>query len=200
ANSTKEKWGPKPATSGDLELATCGDFYMATDTAGWLLFVFQAVAVLTSLAVPAALRWARDQRAVATVSSVVLLAGYLGLLVAPGWALLWSVVLGLGGGACLVLALAFLSLRAQDATVAGALSAMAQSIGYLLAAAGPVIFGLLHTVSSGWQAPIILMCVAAAGQVIVAMVAGRGTVAPADDQTPERAPSSAPDRAPSPGR
>jgi hypothetical protein len=46
-----------------------------------------------------------------------------------------------GGGACLVLALAFLSLRAQDATAAGALSAMAQSIGYLLAAAGPVIFG-----------------------------------------------------------
>ncbi|OPG10031.1 MFS transporter [Microbispora sp. GKU 823] len=148
------------------------DSGVSAAAAGWLLFVFQAVAVATSLAVPAALRWARDQRAVATASSVVLLAGYLGLLAVPGWALLWSVVLGLGGGACLVLALAFLSLRAQDATVAGALSAMAQSIGYLLAAAGPVIFGLLHTVGSGWQAPIILMCVAAAGQVIVAMVAG----------------------------
>jgi CP family cyanate transporter-like MFS transporter len=144
--------------------------------AGWLLFLFQVVAVLTSLAVPAVLRRARDQRAPATVGSAVLLAGYLGLLVAPGWALLWSVVLGLGGGACLVLALAFLSLRAEDATAAGALSAMAQSIGYLLAAAGPVVFGLLHTVGSGWQAPIILICVAAAGQVIVAMVAGRGTV------------------------
>jgi CP family cyanate transporter-like MFS transporter len=154
--------------------------------AGWLLFLFQAVAVLTSLAVPAVLGWARDQRALATVSSAVLLAGYLGLLVAPGWALLWSVVLGLGGGACLVLALAFLSLRAQDATAAGALSAMAQSIGYLLAAAGPVIFGLLYTVSSGWHAPIILMCVAAAGQAIVAIVAGRGTVRPVDGQEPDR--------------
>jgi CP family cyanate transporter-like MFS transporter len=146
--------------------------------AGWLLFLFQAVAVLTSLAVPAVLRWARDQRALATASSAVLLTGYFGLLVAPEWALLWSVVLGLGGGACLVLALAFLSLRAPDATAAGALSAMAQSVGYLLAAVGPVIFGLLHTISSGWQAPIILMCVAAAGQVMVAMVAGRGTVRP----------------------
>ncbi|MEV1239337.1 CynX/NimT family MFS transporter [Nonomuraea sp. NPDC050022] len=162
------------------------DSGVSAATAGWLLFVFQMVAVLTSLAVPAALRWARDQRAVATVSSVVVLVGYLGLLVAPGWALLWSVVLGLGGGACLVLALAFLSLRAKDATMAGALSAMAQSIGYLLAAAGPVIFGLLHTVSSGWQVPIILMCGAAAGQVIVAMMAGRGTVPPADGQAPHR--------------
>ncbi|MEU7744190.1 hypothetical protein [Nonomuraea sp. NPDC049158] len=97
------------------------DSGVSAAAAGWLLFVFQAVAVLTSLAVPAALRWARDQRAVAAVSSVVLLVGYLGLLVAPGWASLWSVVLGLGG---------------------------------------------------------VLMCGAAAGQVIVAMVAGRGTVPP----------------------
>ncbi|MFI6907825.1 MFS transporter [Nonomuraea sp. NPDC050394] len=144
--------------------------------AGWLLFVFQAVAVVTSLAVPAALRWARDQRALAAICSAVMLLGYLGLFVAPEWALLWSVVLGLGGGACLVLALAFMSMRAQDAAAAGALSAMAQSIGYLLAAVGPVAFGLSHTISSGWRVPIMLMCVAAAVQTIVALLAGRGTV------------------------
>ncbi|MBB2741119.1 UNVERIFIED_ORG: cyanate permease [Microbispora rosea subsp. rosea] len=63
---------------------------------------------------------------------------------------------------------------------------MAQSIGYLLAAAGPVIFGLLHTIGSGWQAPIILLCVAAVGQTVVAMVAGRGTVPPADGRAPDR--------------
>ncbi|NGO68570.1 CynX/NimT family MFS transporter [Streptomyces boncukensis] len=144
--------------------------------AGWLLFLFQVVAVGTSLVVPAALRWARDQRAVAVAGSAVLLAGYLGLLAAPEWALLWSVVLGLGGGASLVLALAFLSLRAQDAAAAGALSAMAQSVGYLLAAAGPVVFGLLHTVGSGWRAPVLLLVAAAVGQVCVAPAAGRGTV------------------------
>ncbi|WP_205856743.1 CynX/NimT family MFS transporter [Phytoactinopolyspora endophytica] len=159
--------------------------------AGWLLFVFQVVAVLTSLAVPALLRRARDQRVAATVSSAVLLAGYLGLMATPGWALLWSVVLGLGGGACLVLALAFLSLRAPDATAAGALSAMAQSIGYLLAAAGPAAFGLLHTISAGWQAPLTLMCVTAAGQMIVALVAGQGTVQPGKGQTLARTPSRA---------
>ncbi|WP_049562137.1 CynX/NimT family MFS transporter [Nonomuraea sp. SBT364] len=175
------------------------DSGVSAAAAGWLLFAFQAVAVVTSLAAPAALRWARDQRAVAAVSSAVSLTGYLGLLVMPEWPLLWTVVLGLGGGACLVLALAFLGLRAQDATAAGALSAMAQSIGYLVAAAGPVVFGLLHTVSSGWQAPITLMCVAATGQAIVAMVAGRGTVPPAGGRAPGSAPSPEQDRTPSPG-
>ncbi|MDI5976869.1 MFS transporter [Amycolatopsis magusensis] len=154
------------------------DHGVSPAAAGWLLFLLQAVAVLTSLAVPGAMRWARDQRALAASCSAVLFLGYLGLVLAPGWALLWSVVLGLGGGACLVLALAFIGLRAQDATVAGALSAMAQSIGYLLAAVGPVVFGLLHTVSSGWRAPLVLMCVAAAAQVVVALAAGRGTVSP----------------------
>ncbi|MFD9950629.1 MFS transporter [Nonomuraea sp. NPDC059023] len=165
------------------------DSGMSAAAAGWLLFLFQAVAVGTSLAVPGALRWARDQRALATICSAIMLAGYLGLVVMPGLALLWSIVLGLGGGACLVLALAFMSMRAQDATGAGALSAMAQSIGYLLAAVGPVVFGLLHTMSAGWRVPLMLMCVAAAGQMIVALVAGRGTVRAADDGVPDPVPS-----------
>ncbi|UUV31904.1 MFS transporter [Amycolatopsis roodepoortensis] len=162
-------------------------------SAGWLLFLFQVVAVLTSLAAPALLRRARDQRGLATVNSLIMLAGYVGLLLAPEWAVVWTIVLGFGGGACLVLALAFLGLRAQDAAGAGALSAMAQSVGYLLAAVGPVLFGLLHSVSSGWQAPLILMCVAAFGQAVVAMVAGKGTVRPSGDHQ-------APDQTPAPAR
>lgn len=148
----------------------------ASADAGWLLFLFQAVAVVTSLAVPAVMRSKTDQRMLAVVSSAVLLAGYLGLVILPGWAVVWTIVLGLGGGACLVLALAFLGLRAADAAGAGALSAMAQSIGYLLAAIGPVLLGALHSVTTGWQAPLVVMCVAAAAQVVVAVVAGRGTV------------------------
>ncbi|BAJ32828.1 MULTISPECIES: MFS transporter [Kitasatospora] len=166
--------------------------------AGWLLFLFQVVAVGTSLAVPGALRWARDQRALATVCSAVLFLGYLGLVVAPDLALLWCVVLGLGGGACLVLALAFLGMRAQDAAGAGALSAMAQSVGYLLAAVGPVLFGLLHTDGAGWRGPLALMCVVAAAQIAVSLVAGRGTVRRAGAGEPGVAPS-APERAASPG-
>lgn len=165
-------------------------------TAGWLLFWFQVVAVLTSLAVPQAMRWARDQRGLATACSVVLLAGYIGVFAAPRWALLWTVVLGLGGGACLVLALAFISLRAQDAASAGGLSAMAQSVGYLLAAVGPVVFGLLHSLSSGWRAPLLLMVVVAATQTVAALVAGRGTVAPASRPGPEPAAPAAEHSAP----
>ncbi|MFJ5720444.1 hypothetical protein [Streptomyces sp. NPDC093149] len=151
--------------------------------------------MLTSLAVPRAMRWARDQRGLATACSVVLLVGYAGLFAEPRWVLLWTVVLGLGGGACLVLALAFISLRAQDAASVGGLSAMAQSVGYLLAAVGPVVFGLLHSLSSG-RAPLLLMVVVAATQTVAALVAGRGMVAPAWRPGPELAAPAAEHSAP----
>ena len=50
---------------------------------------------------------------------------------------LWVVLLGLGQGASFSLALTFFALRSPDPGHAAALSGMAQSVGYLLAAGGP---------------------------------------------------------------
>ena len=59
----------------------------------------------------------------------------IGLIVAPGWASLWIVLMGLGMGAGIILGLAFVGLRAPCA--AGGLAVgMAQFVGYLLAASG----------------------------------------------------------------
>lgn len=154
---------------------------MTPTTAGWLLFVFQAVPIFTNLAVPFFMRREGDQRVTAVVISGMVVAGYLGLLVAPALSPVWVVLLGAACGASLVLALTFLSLRAHDAEAAGGLSAMAQSIGYLVAAVGPVAFGILHTVAGGWFVPLLVMCVIAVGQTALATVAGRGLIAGRDD-------------------
>ncbi|MFP5021562.1 MFS transporter [Pseudonocardia phyllosphaerae] len=151
------------------------DAGFSADQAGVLLFVFQIVAVAVSLVVPVLLRTIADQRILAVAGSVLSLAGYSGLLTAPALAVLWVVVLGVGGGACLVLALMFLSVRAADPAAAGALSAMAQSMGYLLAAIGPVGFGAFH-VGNTWAAALTALAVVAVLQIAVAGFAGRGTV------------------------
>ena len=78
-------------------------------------------------------------------------AGALGLLFAAETATaLWVVLLGLGQGACFSLALTFFALRAPDSEHAAALSGMAQSVGYLLAAVGPFLFGLLRDATHAW--------------------------------------------------
>lgn len=149
---------------------------LSTAAAGWHLFLFQAVSLLASLGTPLLMRRLRDQRALAAGGSGFSLLGYLGLLVQPGWGAVWSAVLGVGSGACIVLALSLFGLRTRDAGSAAALSAMAQTVGYLFAAAGPVLFGLLRSTSHGWVLPIAALSAVAVAQTCVAFAAGHGLV------------------------
>lgn len=148
----------------------------SASAAGWELFWMQAVAALVSLGTPLLMRRLPDQRGLAAAASMFSLAGYAGFLFDAGHPTLWAAVAGVGSGSTIVLALAFLSLRAGDAPSAAALSGMAQSIGYLLAAAGPVLIGVVHQAAGGWRVPLLMLCSVAIVQVVVGFTAGRGVV------------------------
>jgi MFS transporter, CP family, cyanate transporter len=68
-----------------------------------------------------------------------------------------------------VLALSFMGLRVGTAEQAAALSAMAQFFGYLLAATGPFLFGVLHDVSGSWVPPLMMLVVTAAALLAVGL-------------------------------
>lgn len=142
-------------------------------TAGWLLFAYQMIGVAMSLVVPLVMTRLADQRAVAATSSLLAMVGYLGLLLAPGLAVLWVLITGIGAGALFFLALAFFSLRAADPRSSAALSGMGQSIGYLVAAVGPTLFGALHDATGGWRVPLGILVGVAAAHTLVGLRAGR---------------------------
>ncbi|OBJ70588.1 MFS transporter [Mycobacterium sp. 1274756.6] len=101
------------------------------------------------------------------------LAGVLGLLLAPGAApLLWSVLIGLGMSV-FSLALTVIALRTRTAEQTARLSGMAQGLGYLLAAAGPLLFGLLREYTGGWTAPWLVVTVVYVVQLVAGTLAGR---------------------------
>ncbi len=85
-------------------------------------------------------------------------------------------LIGLGGGATVVLALAAISARAADAPTAAALSGMAQAVGYLAAAVGPVVFGALHSLTGGWVVPLSALALVAVAQLVPAWAAHRDAV------------------------
>lgn len=143
------------------------------ESAGWLLFLAQLVGVAVSLPVPVLAGRLADQRLPAAAGALFGLLGYLGLLVAPGLMILWAMVIGLSTGTNFVLALSFLSFRARDSQQAAALSGMAQSCGYLLATAGPVVFGALHDTSGGWTVPLIVLAGVITAQGVAGVGAGR---------------------------
>jgi CP family cyanate transporter-like MFS transporter len=140
--------------------------------AGVELLEFQLVSLVTSLALPLIADRSTDHRALAAATATCTGIAYLGLIFAPGISLLWVLLAGCGTGPSLVLALSFMALRAEGAAGAAALSAMAQSVGYLLAAAGPFLFGSLHSLSGNWTASLLLLVASAVALFVVGLRAG----------------------------
>lgn len=116
-------------------------------------------------------RWPRRVLALVVVPNF---AGVVGLLLAPASApWLWSAGLGLGMGG-LALALTSIPLRAgADPGVTTALSSMVQGVGYLIAGAGALSCGLIHSVTQSWHAPLILVLIVLCGQAIAGLLAVR---------------------------
>ncbi|GAB7192909.1 MFS transporter [Kineococcus sp. NUM-3379] len=141
--------------------------------AGWQLFLLQVAGLLASSSVPLLLRGRRSRVAPAVACSLLTAAGFGLLLLAPAAVALSSVLLGLGMGTSVVLALSFLGERAADARGAAALSGMAQAVGYLLAAAGPVVVGVLNGATGGWEAPLALLLALSLVQAGAGWAAGR---------------------------
>ena len=142
--------------------------------AGWMLALAQVVVIPAMFIAPVLADRRPSQYSVVVVAVTLTGVGTLGLLVAASTAtVLWIVLLGLGQGACFSLALTFFALRAPDSEHAAALSGMAQSIGYLLAAGGPFLFGLLRDATHAWTAPLTLLVAVTVCLLITGLGAAR---------------------------
>jgi CP family cyanate transporter-like MFS transporter len=142
-------------------------------TAGWHSFIYQVVGIFAGLAITVLMRGRRDHRLVGMGISLLLIVAIGGLLLAPSWSVLWLALAGSSGGSSLVIALALVGERARTSADAGRLSGMAQSVGYLLAAAGPIGAGLLFDATGSWTTPLVAVIVIGVLQLVVALFAGQ---------------------------
>lgn len=143
-------------------------------TAGYVLALSILTQLATCLVMPSVAARCRDQRGLAVGVAAVTLVAMLAFLFAPlegRW--FWAVLLGAGQGGSFALALSLIVMRSPDATVTAQLSAMAQGWGYVLAATGPLVAGLLRAWTGGFAASAALMVVLAAGMAWSGWGAGR---------------------------
>lgn len=99
----------------------------------------------------------KNVRLIAAVMIMATLVGVAGLMMMPSLALFWALLLGVGQGGAFILGLSMISLRSDSPEQATALSGMAQCLGYLLAATGPVVIGYLYEISQNWDSALSLM-------------------------------------------
>ncbi|WP_152365888.1 CynX/NimT family MFS transporter [Microlunatus speluncae] len=141
--------------------------------AGLHLLIMQVAGMVAGWTIGSTLsRW-RDQRAVGVLLGAGMIIAMIGILVAPAVILLWVIIAGMCSGSSIMLALTVIGLRTRTAAQTTRLSGMAQSVGYLMAAGGPIAGGWLHTVTGDWQAVLILIIVLAAGHGTAGYLAGR---------------------------
>lgn len=126
--------------------------------AGYVVAISTLAQLATSLAVPSIAARCRDQRALAVSMTALGCAALLGLILAPlSTVWLWGVMLGCAQGGLFALALSMIAMRSGNAQVTAQLSAMAQGWGYLLAACGPLLTGLLHQWTGSFTSSVWLI-------------------------------------------
>jgi CP family cyanate transporter-like MFS transporter len=156
-------------------------------TAGNMLALMGVGNVAVALIVPVLAQRMRSQQVLIVPTVIALAAGLAGAVYAPlGSAVVWVLILGAGQNAALSLAIYFTMARAPHPAAAASLSALAQAAGYLLASAGPLEVGLLHSATGSWTLPVNVLLALNVVLLIAGVLAARDRVLP-DDGAPEGA-------------
>lgn len=144
------------------------------ETAGFVVSVSVVFQIIASLPAPILAARLRRQSGPAAAAMLLAAVSFVALLTAPlAWQWALAAVLGLAQGAAFSLAILLIMLRAGDSEVAARLSGMAQGVGYTMAAAGPLIVGVLHDRSGGWSGAGWLFVVVGAAAAVAGALAGR---------------------------
>jgi CP family cyanate transporter-like MFS transporter len=149
------------------------DAGFSAHTAGLLLGVITGVSIPLSFVIPWVVARTHDQTLLMCAVMACYPIGYLGLILAPhAGAVVWAVLVGVAT-TTFPLILTLIGLRARTAGGTAALSGFTQSMGYLIAGAGPFTVGLLREVSGGWTLPLLALLAITVPQLLLGLAVSR---------------------------
>ncbi|MDM9627360.1 MFS transporter [Rhizobium sp. S152] len=143
-------------------------------TAGAIVSVSVMVQAAACLVAPQIAVRGKDQRLINSSLCGLAVIALLGLLFAPlSTVWIWAVLQGIGQGGLIAVAMTTIVLRSRDPHVAAHLSGMAQCVGYLLAAIGPLVVGLIRSWTGNFAWCAVLFVALGLGAAINGWSAGR---------------------------
>ena len=125
---------------------------------GWMLSLSQATGILGSIIMPTVAGWKKSQKRSVWFLVILECISLVGLMLPQiGLVELWSSTIGFALGGTFGLALLFIVLRSDDSDTATELSGVAQSIGYFIAATGPILFGSIFDLTQSWIVALAML-------------------------------------------
>ncbi|MCJ7936206.1 MAG: MFS transporter [Chryseobacterium sp.] len=128
------------------------DYHMPGDSSGWVLFVIQITMIPVTFCCPIIAGKLKDQRImIFFICALMLGSTMMFVLLKAQWIYVNAVIIGISNGLSFSLSILFFSTRTKSSINAVKISGMAQSVGYLIAAFGPPVFGKLHDWDVSWN-------------------------------------------------
>ena len=147
-------------------------------TAGYYVSAFVLLGIPGSFLVPILASRRKSQSALGVGLGIIYCIGIIALLFGSYHPSLIVAIIccGFCSGGCISFPMALFGLHTKDASDAGTLSGIAQSIGYLIAAIGPAMLGSMYDVTGGWGIPLVLLLIMAASLILLGYLAGRNKI------------------------
>ena len=165
--------------------------HMSVVGAGLGSSLFQAAGIAGPFLVPilmSALGWSQLRTMAAVCVCWITLP--IGLIAVPGWWPVWSLVGGLAQGAFFTVLFVVVIQRARDVDENRRITALIQTIGYTVAATGPVAASWIHSRVPGWTMTFVAVFLVLVAMSVCALLAvadssqppeGKRTVSDRDD-------------------
>lgn len=141
--------------------------------AGIYLSILQLAIIPLTFVTPIFAEKMKNQVLITFVTGLLFVLGILTLMLQPNWAFLGIILIGIASGLAFGLVNTFFGLRTENGLTAAKLSGMSQSVGYLFAAIGPLLFGILHDATNSWNTSFGILLVTSIIIMIIGSRAGR---------------------------
>lgn len=136
------------------------DWGMAPVTAGWMLSVFQMGQVPMTFLGPIWVGKMKEQTPLIWFTFTMLVSGMVLIIFWKERFIIPAVLMmGIAVGLAFAIATMFLVIRTRSVEQSAGLSGMAQSIGYLMAAIAPPLFGAIFGWTGSWVTPLVVFMI-----------------------------------------
>lgn len=138
-----------------------GDYHMQGESSGWVLFVIQITMIPVTFCCPIIASKMKDQRImILFICALMFGSTMMFVFLKSQWIYVNAVIIGISNGLSFSLSILFFSTRTKSSINAVKISGMAQSVGYLIAAFGPPVFGKLHDWDISWNSSFYFLSAA----------------------------------------
>ncbi|MDN6699213.1 MAG: MFS transporter [Staphylococcus equorum] len=146
---------------------------MSINEAGAYLSIMQIAIIPFTFITPIFATKMKSQFFLTFITGICFIVGVTIMLVVPHLAIISTILIGVAGGLAFGLVNTFFSLRTEHIQTSAKLSGMAQAVGYLVAAIGPLLFGILHDMTGKWTASLSILLITAIVITLFGSQAGR---------------------------